>query len=196
MSGLTYNISAMSITKDAEQVDGGGLHLLNLPAEIRILIYREALVSDEAIDIDTTNRRVPGLLQINRQIRQEARPLYFLENTFDIACPNFDATALFAFHKQSSGINFSDNDYDRPFDIFVGKKPRDWKNLVHWIRAVYRDPSMPYEIHGTKVDAGKVWDSCTQRDPAATERRAAGECRTREWRNGIPRATAAHVDAS
>lgn len=55
--------------------------LLSLPAELRNRIYEYALIEENEIAI-TADLHVPALLQTSRQIRREARSLYFEKNTF------------------------------------------------------------------------------------------------------------------
>lgn len=70
--------------------------LLSLPAELRELIYRFALISETAIDINSFCRKrveyispilqvnvcEPSLLRTSRQIREEGLPVFYGENCF------------------------------------------------------------------------------------------------------------------
>ena len=64
----------------------------DLPAELRNQIYNLALISEQPIQITTVKARgcdvhtEPGILQTNRQIRNETLKLYFEGNTFDFRC--------------------------------------------------------------------------------------------------------------
>ena len=93
---------------------------LDLPPELRNRVYRMRLIADCAISIDAATPIAPGaayhvydpeaehqeevlpLLSINRQIRHEARAIYYTENTFSF-CPRLRhrevrfETALFKF---------------------------------------------------------------------------------------------------
>jgi len=56
-----------------------------LPAEIRKMVYRELLVSNQPIDIDWVKPRLqPNILQTCKQVFQEAHPILYEENTWKI----------------------------------------------------------------------------------------------------------------
>lgn len=61
-------------------------HLFGLPPELRILIYEYALISEEAINVDTfsdsRHRSLTALLETCQVIRQEASPVFYKLNTF------------------------------------------------------------------------------------------------------------------
>ena len=57
--------------------------LTQLPAELRNKIYRYALVAANKV-FQLTSLRQPALLAACRQIRSEATPIFFAENTFDL----------------------------------------------------------------------------------------------------------------
>lgn len=68
-----------------------------LPAEVRNQIYREVLIDPEIplIDLSTTSPPLdPPLLGTNKQVRSEARPMFYLENKFRPLITDFDASAL------------------------------------------------------------------------------------------------------
>lgn len=56
--------------------------LLSLPAELRSRIYDLALTQADYITV-TPDLRQPRLLSVNRQIRKEARNIWYMSNTFD-----------------------------------------------------------------------------------------------------------------
>lgn len=58
-----------------------GFPLLDLPAEIRNLIYRQALHKDGVIKA----LKQPPLLCTNKQIRDEALPMYYADNKFFVS---------------------------------------------------------------------------------------------------------------
>ena len=78
--------------------------LLELPAELRNRIYREVLITGGCIDVTRESISQPPLLRACRQIRAEAKSIYYLENrTFYIDVPNFDPAIVLKFHEQASG---------------------------------------------------------------------------------------------
>ncbi|KAK5133927.1 hypothetical protein LTR08_007156 [Meristemomyces frigidus] len=68
------------------------LLLLNLPPELLDEIYAEALVTDAEIEIPT-KLPGPGLLQVCRQIRNDATGIYYGQNAFH-ACIKSDRAGL------------------------------------------------------------------------------------------------------
>ncbi|EOO00276.1 hypothetical protein UCRPA7_4248 [Phaeoacremonium minimum UCRPA7] len=70
---------------DASSSHGGGKPptLMALPAEIRSMIYRAAIPTDQQIETLAS----PPLLRVNKQIRAEATHLYYSMNTFWIHLP-------------------------------------------------------------------------------------------------------------
>ena len=53
--------------------------LLGLPAELRIRIYEFCLTGEDRIAV-SAGPEEPGLLLVNRQIRKEARPIWYSGN--------------------------------------------------------------------------------------------------------------------
>ena len=80
-----------------------GFRFLDLPPEIRNRVYRMHLVADSDIIISpsrTTPHHDPevvclGLLLVNRQICNEARGIYYAENTFAFRPSMWDSKAWF-----------------------------------------------------------------------------------------------------
>lgn len=60
------------------------ISFLDLPAELRNHIYKDALVTSKAVDLlkDKPYIKEPALLQINRQIRSEGLPVFYGANRF------------------------------------------------------------------------------------------------------------------
>ncbi|KAL1310830.1 hypothetical protein AAFC00_001067 [Neodothiora populina] len=56
------------------------MQLLQMPRELRDQIYVTALKKSERISLRTME--IPGLLRVNRQVREEALPVYFAINSF------------------------------------------------------------------------------------------------------------------
>ena len=74
---------------------------LDLPPELRNAIYREVLISDESIEANLTFRGANpglgmrlGLLQICRQIRDEAHDIFWSENKFRFTVPNYTGRSV------------------------------------------------------------------------------------------------------
>lgn len=60
------------------------LTLLGLPAELRIAIYRLAVVSDGPFVVDRNNHFIPGLTRTSRRLRREALSIFRTENKFEL----------------------------------------------------------------------------------------------------------------
>lgn len=108
-------------------------HLLTLPPEIRNQIYQLVLVSEENIEISAARQisipEEPGLLRTCCQIRNEARPMYFLQNSFTFSVHNWDATLLLKWAQVSplhraTRILYTAN--------LVSHK-ESWENLMVWL---------------------------------------------------------------
>ncbi|KAF7190711.1 hypothetical protein HII31_07870 [Pseudocercospora fuligena] len=65
-------------------------HLLGLSGELRNVIYRLALLEENGILVTQTNHTEPGLLQVCRQIRDEAKTIYRQENGFRLHVINYE----------------------------------------------------------------------------------------------------------
>ena len=67
--------------------------LLSLPAELRTAIWRHALITKPMVPVPIIDgsrpRKPPSILSACQQIRQEASPVYYGENTFHFAVPFF-----------------------------------------------------------------------------------------------------------
>jgi len=73
--------------------EDGDSPLLNLCAELRNMIWREVLIVDQfCVEIDADKPRQPALLQTCTQIRSEATPIYYLENTFFLPMQGYNST--------------------------------------------------------------------------------------------------------
>ncbi|KAK4498325.1 hypothetical protein PRZ48_010983 [Zasmidium cellare] len=134
-------------TSEHKSVQDDRLHLLGLPAEIRNLIWFEVLVTSEKMVITPDNHAAPSLLRVNRQNREEARPIYYLENSFFIHCLDFDPAALLAFRQQSKDLIPRTSKTKKPFKIAVrratGPEPGNRTNLLKWAKAVHQDQHVP-----------------------------------------------------
>ena len=109
--------------------------LLSLPPEIRNIIYRYALVQNGDIIIRPPTLPAPdqpSLLQVNRQIRAEARGIYYHENRFVCTIWSFDAAAVI---KWQTSINA----YAKvnPQIGLVHHGPPIWTNLLRWLEEFY-----------------------------------------------------------
>ena len=120
----------------AEAVDDSSVHFLSLSPEVRNIIYRFAIVEDGLIVIHQQSPppQQPGLLQVSRQIRQEAIDIYYQENLFRWRLRNYNADRYIRWC-QSSLSRYLAND-ELCFKIVEGSK---WENILQWLEADYLD---------------------------------------------------------
>ncbi|KAK3628219.1 hypothetical protein LTR56_018733 [Elasticomyces elasticus] len=130
----------------------GAWTLLTLPSEMRNRIYREVLNGDE-IEISSTDKFLPiepAVLRTCRQARNEALAIYYKENTFVFRIYDNDARNLIKYCK----LSLLHKDSDAAFEV---ASSRNWKNLMVWAAAVFRDecifPLLMYPDGGTAVPA-------------------------------------------
>lgn len=114
------------------------LTLFHLPAELRNRIYRYALVTPNANGetiVDHTNYAQSALLRTSRQLRHEASPVFYFENVFRFACPDFDCTTLVSFSRHYR--RYWSSPRAGKFKFEIGGQKRCWKNLERWCRLVH-----------------------------------------------------------
>lgn len=76
---IIYDVSA------TPTIDSLGCALLELPAELRVLIYHFAVVSDQPLRVlSTRDAAQPALTQTCRQTRKESLPIFYGRNYFRI----------------------------------------------------------------------------------------------------------------
>ena len=108
-----------------------GSMFLSLPAELRNKIYKEALVETDAIKVsESTIPPEPGLLRVNRQIREEAQDIYYNDNLFRFPIADYDTTMLVRWLGSSEARAACT--WETRYD---GRN--DWANLHAWIKATY-----------------------------------------------------------
>lgn len=117
--------------------------VLTLPAELRVMIYELVLGSEESIDIDV-NLREPGLLSVNRQIRNEAREIWYRCNKFYAKIIACDDELMYRFLVHCRG--------------YLGVIPRlelttddgkNWANLTVWCKHIWYgiSPGIDQDVH-------------------------------------------------
>ncbi|KAI6818822.1 hypothetical protein KC340_g14061 [Hortaea werneckii] len=105
-------------------------HLLTIPGELRNIIYRLVLLSEDRIKIDKRHRKMPPLLRTCQQIYAEARSIHFGENSFQVTVRHL--------HPTVPSHHWIFNQQVR-LDLHVkliGKS--DWENLVSWLSCYHR----------------------------------------------------------
>lgn len=147
--------------------DAEGSPLLRLPAELRNMIYRQALIGPQPLMTDTIAFQEPPLLLTCKEIRSEAAPLFFAENTFRVSTDEYKITAylkwrqvVMAAEKRKEACTAATLKHTET----EGSDSANWTNLVEWLRAVHNGtihvvifkPSKLQEIHGLGIDVVTV----------------------------------------
>lgn len=107
--------------------------LLGLPAEIRNMIYRYAIVDDKSLIEITKHLKQPPLLSVNRLIRSETLVMWYCENVFDIRILDCDAMLLQAWNKNVNVVLSQTSEAIQMPGLSIIGRPH-WANLVSWCR--------------------------------------------------------------
>ena len=100
--------------------------LMSLPAELRNKIYTYALVKNSKIGIpkyyQSTEKkwREPKLLAVCKQIREEARPLYYANNSFEITTYIWQIHMVAAWISSRIGVCASPSFHELRIDLLGG----------------------------------------------------------------------------
>ncbi|KAK3651626.1 hypothetical protein LTR56_004355 [Elasticomyces elasticus] len=105
--------------------------LLTLPPELRNTIYELVLPQREDIPI-IWFLRVPALLQVCRQIRNETLEMWHCGNTFTFVVQHCDADLLMRFYKHLATVGLQ---HVVEFQVEV-KGKLNWTNLIRWCMAI------------------------------------------------------------
>lgn len=136
---------ANAIARKDASIKGGdisGSKLLALPAELREYIYKLVLTENRVIDIVATHKE-PALLSANRQVREEARGVWYSENSFYTEIVNCDDRHLSAFVKHCYSIGM------RPdIKLKANLGERSWTNLAKWCENIWNKNSLGYGAVG------------------------------------------------
>jgi len=109
--------------------------LLNLPPELRIIIFEFALIVDGNIAV-TTDTKTPALFATNRQVRSETIPIWYGKNEFRFVVNQCDASLVQKFDQQAVPPEQRDSFGTKV--VFTLENEPNWSNLREWCRAVYR----------------------------------------------------------
>jgi hypothetical protein len=146
--------------------DPGGLisHLLDLPPEIRIMIWDFTLTSPTPILI-TDQLKQPALVQVNRQIRSETRKIALLNNNYRIDVVACDARLFAKFFQLWQYIVNSDvKQGKKMFQLPIRIKllgDCHWLNLANWCRLVSRGKCGALTIGPAARGMSKIVEAAT-----------------------------------
>ncbi|KAM3420865.1 hypothetical protein BST61_g4104 [Cercospora zeina] len=109
-----------------------------LSPELRNKIYRDVLVQPDKIRISTAMTQPPlepGILLVNRQIRQEARAIYYYENHFRFDLYEIDASAYMRWVRAEPIIRSRLQVW---FKMYIVASPDvAWQNLMVWLGEIH-----------------------------------------------------------
>lgn len=134
--------------------------LLKLPQELRDMIYRFALLSNDRVRISKSNGiPEPGLLFVNKAVRSETIPIFYQGNQFTCEVLNYDDTAI------RMAIRKADCTMARHslqiatvggWKVAFRVTQRSWKNLVSWLHACQRRSSTGFTKHNMDSTEDKL----------------------------------------
>lgn len=110
--------------------------LLKLAPELRNIIYRYTLVKPDEIVVSAgaLPPSSPALLQVSRQIRNEAKEIYHKENLFSFRIDDFDATTCIKWCASAHERYRSNHRWQLRK---MGSGENRWVNLLNWLEAFY-----------------------------------------------------------
>lgn len=115
---------------------------MNLAPELRLIIYEYALYLDDgAIEVnETTGIPEPALLLTSKEIRHEALPIFYTQNTLHLLIHSYSPATPLLIHRKQEAVLAQ---YE--FYIFVSHivldGPANWRNLLAWLRHVHESES-------------------------------------------------------
>ncbi|KAK5678526.1 hypothetical protein LTS10_008970 [Elasticomyces elasticus] len=109
--------------------------LFALPAELRNSIYEDVLIEDAKIEV-TVNTRVPALLQVSKQTREETLSMWLQTNTFNFTITNCDASLICGWERFWSARKFRELKIKINM-VLVGTP--NWSALMKWCKEVCED---------------------------------------------------------
>lgn len=124
-----------------------GLHLLKLPAELRIWIYEYALIEKTIIAVIRSFKQ-PGLLSTCRQIRKEAAQTWYQSNKFVAVVKDCDTSLYrgFVLHlRQVTSYRVAFTSTFRISPNFYTSVSL-WTNLEDHCRAVWTSPQVLFPV--------------------------------------------------
>lgn len=117
-----------------------GSQLLQLPAELRNLIWRYAVVKSYPITVNSDGFRAPTLFAICKQTRNETVTLFFAKNVFQVIIGDYDIRAYAKWENTIYAIFSDSRDLARRItrkSKLHGTQVPNWFNLVLWTKMAY-----------------------------------------------------------
>jgi hypothetical protein len=120
---------------------------MNLPPELRLIIYRNALHQPNGIIhiSQQTGIPEPPLLLTSKTIRHEALALFYAQNTIRVVVDSYSpATPLF-FHKKQLALLAQHNIRLCASQVML-RGPARWRNLLSWLRCAHERAFCPVQF--------------------------------------------------
>jgi hypothetical protein len=138
---------AVPTTQDAP-TDAELSPFLRLPGELRNKIYRLVLLQpdQQRLEVAVTGINEPGLLLANHKIRDEAAPIFYGENRFQIRFLNYHPAPILKWTNKCRKVYWK---YNKLFPecsglTWFGTRVPNWRDLLLWLE----------HWHGNKVYEG------------------------------------------
>jgi hypothetical protein len=139
------------------QDDASSSPLLRLAGEIRNKIYQLPLKEEGAVQVTPSGITEPGLLLVNRQIRQEAMPIFYTENKVEILTPDYDPTTSLLWKKKTDELRRRFGKQKLMFTStveFQGQVTANWSNLIRWLKHFHAGRLSSYILCPSEAKGG------------------------------------------
>jgi len=109
--------------------------LMNLAAELRLLIYEYAVYLDNGvIEVnEAAGIPEPALLLTCKEIRHEALPIFYTQNTLHLLIHSYSPATPLLIHRKQEAI-LEQYQYYIFVSHIVLDGPANWRNLLAWLR--------------------------------------------------------------
>jgi len=135
------NDSGTKATKATKATKESQFHLQNsvaestlfkLPPELRIMIYRFAIITDEAVVItESSGLQEPALLLVSKLVREESCKLFYCENRFSCVVEHYSLATMELTRRKNWCTDLKVG--IRNFHVELHHTQRHWGNLVLWL---------------------------------------------------------------
>lgn len=122
--------------------------LMGLPPELRNLIWRFALLSDDPIELAPGHARQPALLHVSVQVTRESMPIFLLENKFITAIADLKMRV-----PREHWLNTRVPTHQRTYRLWGYPS---WKDLKLWLKRVH---SGEYGAFVVLTDGEPCWQA-------------------------------------
>lgn len=129
----TTDHSGMANNEEHQDTEEQQCRFLSLPAELRNMTYKFALIEVNGIDLIPA-LKPPGLLATNHQIRQESLQIWYIENDFPVHVYECDISLIYALEKHACMVGQVPITH-----VYYAWQLTDvgWDNLMVWCRYIY-----------------------------------------------------------